>query len=81
MALMKAALVWERFVLKDLTRFGQLAKVLSNSTYKRDYCFNYYLQVELVPSGDVVGLAKGVGGLVKDVVTFKWAQVVHRNKL
>jgi len=63
MALMKAALVWERFVLKDLTRFGQLAKV------------------ELVPSGDVVGLAKGVGGLVKDVVTFKWAQVVHRKKL
>ena len=27
MALMKAALAWERFVLKDVTRFAALAKV------------------------------------------------------
>ena len=28
MALMKAALAWERFVLKDLTTFARYAKVL-----------------------------------------------------
>ena len=30
MALMKAALAWERFVLKDVTRFAALAKVGQN---------------------------------------------------
>ena len=30
MALMKAALAWERFVLKDVTRFAALAKVGHN---------------------------------------------------
>merc|ERR1711956_17430 len=58
MALMKAALAWERFVLKDLTTVAKYAKV------------------ELTPPGpgDIGGLVKGVGGLVKDVATFKWAQ-------
>ena len=32
MALMKAALAWERFVLKDVTRFAALAKVGHNDT-------------------------------------------------
>ena len=44
---------------------------------------NYFLlhelcyQVELTPPGpgDMGGLVRGVGGLVKDVATFKWAQV------
>ena len=31
MALMKAALAWERFVLKDVTRFAALAKVPENN--------------------------------------------------
>ena len=31
MALMKAALAWERFVLKDVTRFAALAKVQENN--------------------------------------------------
>ena len=57
MALMKAALAWERFILKDLTTVAKYAKV------------------ELVPSADVGGLVRGVGGLVKDAATFKWAQV------
>jgi len=58
MALMKAALAWERFILKDLTTFARYAKV------------------ELTPPGpgDMGGLVRGVGGLVKDVATFKWAQ-------
>ena len=59
MALMKAAQAWERFVLKDLTTFGR------------------YARVELTPPGpgDLVGAVKGVGGLAKDALTFKWAQV------
>ena len=59
MALMRMANAWERFVLKDLTKFGQLAKV------------------ELTPPGpgELVGAVKGVGGLVKDTLTFRWAQV------
>ena len=59
MALMKVAQVWERFVLKDVARGLQLAKV------------------ELMPPGpgDLVGAVKGVGGLVGDAVTFKWATV------
>ena len=32
MALMKAALAWERFVLKDVTRFAALAKVGHDDT-------------------------------------------------
>jgi len=56
MALMKAALAWERFILKDLTTVAKYAKV------------------ELMPSADVGGLVRGVGGLVKDAATFKWAQ-------
>jgi len=58
MALMKAAQAWERFVLKDLTTFGR------------------YARVELTPPGpgDLVGAVKGVGGLAKDALTFKWAQ-------
>ena len=58
MALMKAALAWERFILKDLTTVAKYAKV------------------ELMPSADVGGLVRGVGGLVKDAATFKWAQVL-----
>merc|ERR1712002_856643 len=63
MALMKAALAWERFILKDLTTFARYAKV------------------ELTPPGpgDVGGLVKGVGGLVKDAVTFKWAQATMKD--
>merc|ERR1712221_21893 len=58
MALMKAALAWERFVLKDLTTFGRYAKV------------------ELTPPGpgEIGQVVKGAGGLVKDALTFKWAQ-------
>jgi len=53
---------WERFILKDLTKFGQLAKV------------------ELTPPGpgELVGAVKGVGGLVKDTLTFRWAQVTMK---
>merc|ERR1712083_770880 len=45
-------------ILKDLTTFARYAKV------------------ELTPPGpgDMGGLVRGVGGLVKDVATFKWAQ-------
>ena len=58
MALMKLAGVWERFILKDLTTVAKYAKV------------------ELTPPGpgDLVGAVKGVGGLTKDALTFKWAQ-------
>jgi len=58
MALMKAALAWERFILKDLTTFARYAKV------------------ELTPPGpgELGGIVRGVGGLAKDALTFKWAQ-------
>merc|ERR1711884_657104 len=58
MALMKAAQLWEKFILKDLTTFAKYAKV------------------ELTPPGpgDLVGAVKGVGGLTRDAITFKWAQ-------
>merc|ERR1712179_346353 len=58
MALMKAALAWERFVLKDLTTFGRYAKV----------------ELTPPGPGEIGGLVKGVAGLVGDAVTFKWAQ-------
>jgi len=53
------ATAWERFVLKDLPTVGRYAKV------------------ELTPPGpgELVGVVKGVGGLVKDTLTFRWAQV------
>ena len=56
---MKAALLWERFILKDLTTFAKYAKV------------------ELTPPGpgEVGGIVRGAGNLVKDAATFKWAQV------
>ena len=59
--LMKLAGVWERFILKDLTTVAKYAKV------------------ELTPPGpgDLVGAVKGVGGLTKDALTFKWAQASH----
>jgi len=58
MALMAAAKMWEKFILKDLTTFAKYAKV------------------ELTPPGpgDLVGAVKGVGGLTRDAITFKWAQ-------
>jgi len=61
MALMKAALAWERFVLKDLTTFGRYAKV----------------ELTPPGPGEIGGLVKGVAGLVGDAVTFKWAQVTY----
>ena len=63
MALMKVAQVWEKFILKDLTTFARYAKV------------------ELTPPGpgDLVGAVKGVGGVAKDALTFKWAQVLFRH--
>ena len=71
MALMKAALAWERFVLKDVTRFAALAKVQEGvGTFLMNIS-----QVELVPSANVGGMLKGVGNLTKDALTFKWAQV------
>jgi len=57
MALMKVAQVWERFILKDVTRGLQLAKV----------------ELTPPGPGDLVGAVKGVGGLAMDAVTFKWA--------
>ena len=59
MALMKAAQVWEKFLLKDLTTFARYAKV------------------ELTPPGpgEIGGIFRGAGNLVKDAATFKWAQV------
>ena len=59
MALMKAAQLWEKFILKDLTTFAKYAKV------------------ELTPPGpgEVGGIVRGAGSLVKDAATFKWAQV------
>ena len=38
----------------------------------------FVFKVELTPPGpgDMGGLVRGVGGLVKDVATFKWAQVI-----
>merc|ERR1739842_94844 len=58
MALMKAAQLWEKFILKDLTTFAKYAKV------------------ELTPPGpgEVGGIVRGAGNLVKDAATFKWAQ-------
>jgi len=58
MALMKAAQVWEKFILKDLTTFARYAKV------------------ELTPPGpgEIGGIFRGAGNLVKDAATFKWAQ-------
>ena len=63
MALMKLAGVWERFILKDLTTVAKYAKV------------------ELTPPGpgDLVGAVKGVGGLTKDALTFKWAQATMKD--
>ena len=84
MALMKAALAWERFVLKDVTRFAALAKVAhdviaaiqSSLTFLCRSMFSISpSQVELVPSADVGGMVRGVGNLTKDALTFKWAQV------
>ena len=59
MALMKAAQLWEKFILKDLTTFAKYAKV------------------ELTPPGpgEVGGIFRGAGNLVKDAATFKWTQV------
>ena len=59
MALMKAAQLWEKFILKDLTTFAKYAKV------------------ELTPPGpgELGGVVRGAGNLVKDAATFKWAQV------
>ena len=59
MALMKAAQVWEKFLLKDLTTFARYAKV------------------ELTPPGpgEIGGIFRGAGNLVKDAATFKWTQV------
>ena len=56
---MKAAQLWEKFILKDLTTFAKYAKV------------------ELTPPGpgEVGGIVRGAGNLVKDAATFKWAQV------
>ena len=36
-----------------------------------------YARVELTPPGpgELVGVVKGVGGLVKDTLTFRWATV------
>ena len=77
MALMKAALAWERFVLKDVTRFAALAKVQEDNIEMLRSTDNIsnMSQVELVPSADVGGMLKGVGNLTKDALTFKWAQV------
>ena len=52
MALMKVAQVWERFILKDVTRGLQLAKV----------------ELTPPGPGDLVGAVKGVGGLVSIVL-------------
>ena len=78
MALMKAALAWERFVLKDVTRFAALAKVQEDNIEMLRSTDNIsnMSQVELVPSADVGGMLKGVGNLTKDALTFKWAQVL-----
>ena len=78
MALMKAALVWERFILKDLTTFARYAKV---PMLVSSCLIPLVMQVELTPPGpgDMGGLVRGVGGLVKDAVTFKWTQVCHAN--
>ena len=56
---MKAAQLWEKFILKDLTTFAKYAKV------------------ELTPPGpgEVGGIVRGAGNLVKDAAPFKWAQV------
>ena len=82
MALMKAALAWERFVLKDVTRFAALAKVghddsaaMQSSLLCRSMSSISPFKVELVPSADVGGMVRGVGNLTKDALTFKWAQV------
>ena len=75
MALMKAALAWERFILKDMTTFAKYAKV--PNLLLVIYISPLTPQVELTPPGpgDMGGLVRGVGGLVKDAATFKWAQV------
>ena len=62
MALMKAAQVWEKFILKDLTTFARYAKV----------------ELTPPGPGDLVGAVKGVGKLAGDALTFKWAQVTHQ---
>ena len=63
MALMKAAQLWEKFILKDLTTFARYAKV------------------ELTPPGpgEIGGIFRGAGNLVKDAATFKWTQVGREN--
>merc|ERR1711951_15188 len=62
MALMRMAQAWERFVLKDLTTFGRYAKV------------------ELTPPGpgEIGQVVRGAGGLVKDALTFRWAQATMK---
>ena len=83
MALMKAALAWERFILKDLTTFARYAKV--NLVLNLHLIFDSYIyvKVELTPPGpgDMGGLVRGVGGLVKDAATFKWATVYKEQNL
>jgi len=63
MALMKMAVAWERFILKDLTTFGRYAKV------------------ELTPPGpgELGAVVRGAGGVVKDALTFKWAQATVKD--
>ena len=58
MALARAAVAWERFILKDVATFAKYAKV------------------ELTPpmsGAELGGVVKGVGRLVGDAATFKWA--------
>merc|ERR1712228_776095 len=58
MALMKAALAWEKFILKDLTTFARYAKV----------------ELTPPGPGEIGGVVRGAGNLAKDAATFKWAQ-------
>nr|ALS04563.1 mitochondrial ATP synthase subunit g [Pseudodiaptomus poplesia] len=60
--LVRAATAWGRFALKDVATAMKYAKV------------------ELAPPGpsDLVGSVKGVGNVVKDVLTFRWAQATMK---
>jgi len=58
MAMMKAAMAWERFILRDVATFAKYAKV----------------ELTPPGPGEIGGIFRGLGNLTKDTLTFKWAQ-------
>jgi len=59
---MRMALVWEKFILKDLATAGRYAKV----------------ELTPPSPGEIGQVVKGAGKLVGDALTFKWAQATMK---